>query len=105
MIGKRFIDGDKLAEFVGDPRNGGTRHAAERVRSWLTNKPKAPKLIGRQRAAEILGVGSPYMTHFIKAGLLTPITVEGGKDAYDEAEVKALRDKRRREQKAKEESK
>lgn len=100
MIGKRYIDGEKLVKLVED-RYGTPNY----VTDWLKRQPRVPKLIGRQRAAEILGVGSPYMTHFIKAGLLKPIEVEGGKDAYDETEVNALKRKREREAKTKEAAK
>lgn len=99
MIGKRYIDGDKLLAYFKENRQRAT--IDDLLGEWLQRQPKAPKLIGRQRAAEILGVGSPYMTHFIKAGLLNPIEVEGGKDAYDESEVQALKRQRERERKEK----
>jgi hypothetical protein len=83
MIGKRFIDGDTLL---------GKIHFGEdsALAKWLKRQPKAPKLIGRQRAAEIIGVGSPYITVLVEKGDLTPVPVAGGPDVYDEAEVKAL---------------
>jgi hypothetical protein len=96
VIGKRYIDGDKLLE-----RAFGRLNAPRPIVDWLKRQPRSPKLIGRQKAAEILGVGSPYMTHFIKSGQLKPISVEGGKDAYDEIEVKALAAKRARERREK----
>lgn len=100
MIGKRYVDADKLVAHLQEAGTGGILRL--KVESWLRRQPKAPKLIGRQQAAEILGVGSPYMTHFIKSGALKAIEVEGGKPAYDEAEVRALDRKRKREAKEKE---
>jgi predicted DNA-binding transcriptional regulator AlpA len=98
MIGKRYIDGDKLLGLIDQcaPKlHGGARTAIER---WLKRQPKAPKLIGRQRAAELLGVTSPYISVLEKKGdMPKPIKVEGGKDAYDEAEVKALAKQRAKE--------
>lgn len=82
-IGKRFIDADTLL---------GKIHFSEDsvLAKWLRRQPKAPKLIGRQCAADIIGVGSPYVTVLVSRGDLTPIRVEGAPDVYDEAECKAF---------------
>lgn len=98
MIGKRYIDGDELLASV----DGAATGVRSRITSWLKLQPTSQKLIGRQRAAQLLGVGSPYMTHFIKAGEVTAIPVEGGKDAYDEAEILKLAKRRRKAKEAEE---
>ena len=103
MIGKRYIDGDKLLDVI-DPLDGIRSRVGlrQRVTSWLLRQPQMPKLIGRQRAAKILGVSSPYISVLVADGVMPkPIPVEGGKDAYIESEVKALAAKRKREAKAK----
>ena len=92
MIGKRFIDADALL---------GKIHFREdsALGKWLLRQPKAPKLIGRQKAAEICEVGSPYITVMVKNEELTPVAVDGAPDVYDEAECKEVaktRKKRRR---------
>lgn len=96
MIGKRFIDGDKLVERLRTESLEAPL-TADFIAYLLARAPKMPKLIGRQRAAEILGVGSPYVSQLP----LQRIKVEGGKDAYDEAEVKALARQRVRDRKEK----
>lgn len=96
MIGKRYIDADKLQEVIETNKDDGFWGLREAITKWVKRQPKAPKLIGRQRAAEILGVTSPYISVLAKNGEMPePIVVEGGKDAYDEAEVKALAKKRK----------
>lgn len=91
-VGKRFIDADKfLDEF--------SRSDVNRVlmAGWLERQPRVPKLIGRKRAAEILGVGSPYVSELIKAGEMPdPVKIDGGHTVYVEAEVKALAAKRKK---------
>lgn len=87
MIGKRFIDGDKLLAMLQDGVTDGRRID---LSSWLKRQPKMPKLLGRQRAADIIGVGSPYITVLVKNGDLTPVRVDGGPDVYEEAETKAV---------------
>ena len=86
MIGRRFIDGDKLIGSIEEAEVG----VRSRITSWLKRQPKAPNLIGRQRVAEILGVGSPYITVLVARGELQPVEVEGAPPVYDEAEVRAF---------------
>lgn len=83
MIGKRFIDADTLLGKINFREDSA-------LGKWLRRQPKAPKLIGRQRAAEIIGVVSSYITVLVERGDLTPVPVDGGPDVYDEAECKAF---------------
>ena len=101
MIGKRYVDGDKLMDSMlrASTKAGGgnaARIIGMTIERLLKKAPKSPKLIGRKRAAEILGVGSPYISQLIKTGKMPdPIKVEGGHVVYDEAEVKAFANRRR----------
>lgn len=91
MIGKRYIDGDKLLDRLREESGRMHSMVPVNVEAWLRLQPRLPKLVGRQRAAEILKVSSPYISILAREGVMPkPIPVEGGKDAYIEFEVKAL---------------
>lgn len=86
MIGRRYVDGDKLVGSIDEAEVG----VRSRITSWLKRQPKAPKLIGRQKAAEILNVKSSYISVLVKGGDLTPVEIDGGPPVYDLAEVRAF---------------
>jgi hypothetical protein len=106
-IGKRYIDADKLVNALDNGEECYERTGlAEWLGKWLKRQPKQPNLIGRQRAAEIIGVVSPYITVLVDKGDLTPVVVDGAPAVYDEAEAKAVAKayKKRRRRRGKKES-
>lgn len=56
-------------------------------------KTKVPPLVGRKRAAEILGTTPPHISRLIDSGRMPePVEVEGGHPVYLKSEIEALRD-------------
>lgn len=90
-IGKRYIDGDKLIEKLeGRTPRASLVPAAVKgiIDRWLRRQPKAPKLVSRQGAAEILGVSSPHVS---RLPMPPGITIEGSsRPVYDLEAVEAL---------------
>lgn len=96
-LGRRYIDADKVVALIDRKMPNLSPTIRQPIVSWLARQPKAPRLIGREGAAKLLGVGSPYISVLIRNGQMPKaITVEGGKDVYDEAEVKALAKRRKK---------
>lgn len=77
----RYVDEEKVLQ----KRLNGS------FRTWLRRQPTAPHLVGRARAAEILGVESPHIARLQRQGRMPePIPVEGTADVYVKEEVEAL---------------
>lgn len=75
----------------------------DRLERFLITQPTAPKLIGRNRAAEILGCKSPHIARYEKQGRMPePIPVEGSSPVYIEEEVVALGDELEKERQERE---
>lgn len=82
----RTIDEQKLLDRV--EREAGT---VPKLRAWLRRQPRAPHLVSRQKAAEMLGVASPYVTRLHEQGRMPdPIEVDGGPPVYLKEEVAPL---------------
>ena len=88
MIGKRYIDGDKLLERMGDqPLTDITKIVA----GWLKRQPKMPKLVSRQGAAKILGKHTSHLRR-MEDRLPEPIYIEGNSwPFYLHADIVALK--------------
>lgn len=62
-----------------------------RFQKWLRRQPKAPRLLSRKAAAEVLGVPSSNIQRFQAQGRMPfPIEVEGAAPVYVADEVEDL---------------
>lgn len=100
MIGKRYIDGDKLMGQLDRYAPKLLDSIKTRMRDWLRRQPHAPELVSRQGAAELLGLQSAHLAR-LGDRLPDPIEVTSGHRVYLKAEVEALAAELRAEKKAK----
>lgn len=63
----------------------------ERLRPWVAERDRAPRLVGPVAAAKILGVQPPHLARLRRQGRMPEaIPVEGTNDVYVREDVEAL---------------
>jgi hypothetical protein len=91
VVGRRYIDGDKLLGKLPDNGMATPRSAIHTLlEAFLKRQPRHPQLVSRQGAAEIIGVQPPHLSR-LKDRLPEPIVVQGSSwPVYLKADIIAL---------------
>lgn len=85
----RYVDEEKLLQRAANgSRNRG---AIDKLRRWLLRQPRAPHLLSRSAAADMLGVSSPYISRLHDQGRMPDaVEVEGSAPVYVKEELEPL---------------
>lgn len=101
---KRWVDVEEALEEAARAAGPLGAQVTGALRRFLEDQPRAPELVSRTRAGEILGVHPPHVGRYVEQERLEPVPVAGTAPVYVHDEVKALADDLESERAAREKS-